>query len=410
MRAPLKDIRVVDMTDNIAGPYATMLLAYCGAEVIKIESQLRLGFRLMGPMGFLEKGGMPVTPEKLEMGTLFPSLNRSKLSITLNMTKPKGRELAKQLVKVSDVVIDNFRFGVMQKWGLDYPSLKEIKSDIIVISLPGMGSTGRSREWVTWAMNLMSFTGYTHEWGYPDDSDRAISPSLTDYQCAVTAAIAILAALYYRARTGKGQCIELSQAEATASMVEPIFMDYFVNHRNMLPRGNRHPQFAPHNCYRCRGDDAWCVIAVCSESEWKCFCDALDQPPWVTDPKFRDMESRLKNVEELDKYIERWTLQYTPHQVMRMLQTFGVAAGAVQNGEHIFYDLHLRDRGFMDGLDHPLLGKLTYAQIPLLLSEVPTPSLQQPPRLGEHNEYVYRQLIGLSSDEIRTLIDEEVIF
>ena len=187
-------------------------------------------------------------------------------------------------------------------------------------------------------------------------------------------------------------------------------MDCFINHRNMLPRANRHPQFAPYNCYRCRGDDAWCVIAVCNEDEWKYLRDALDRPAWAMDPKFKDMESRLKNVEELDRNIEGWTVHRTPHQVMRTLQSFGVAAGAVQNSEHLYYDLQFRASGFMVEQDLPYFGKITYPGIPLHFSETPIVSPQRAPALGEHNDYVYQDLLGVSQEEIRKLAEEEVIF
>ncbi len=414
MKGALKGVRVIEMTQVMAGPYATMLLASCGAEVIGIDSRSHHEGRSPGSWAHTRSGPIPVTPKQMFsslMNPVFAQYNRNKLSIALNMSKAKGTEIAKQLIKISDVVIDNLRPGIMQKWGLDYSSLKEIKSDIIMVGLQPMGATGPYRNWTTYGMNLMGFSGCSYEWDYPDASEPVGTQGQhADYIAAAMAATAILAALNYRASTGKGQYIDLPQVAVMASALGPIYMDYFVNNRNTPLRGNRHPQFAPWDCYRCRGDDSWCVIAVRSEDEWKAFCDALDQPPWATDSKFKDMESRLKNVEELTKNIEMWTMQYTPHQVMKILQTFGVAAGAVQSGEDIYYDIQLRANKFMVEQDILGVGKVTFSGIPLHLSETPIVPPEKAPLLGEHNDYVYQGLLGISQEEIRRLVEEEVIF
>ena len=316
----------------------------------------------------------------------------------------------KKLVEISDVVIDNFRFGVMQKWGFNYHGLQQIRSDIIVASLPALGE-GPHQEWLTWGMNLLSFSGFTHQWRHSDTPvpEAAASGYHGDFIAGAKAAAAIMAALLYRASTGDGQYIELSQAEATASVLGVSYLDYFVNNRVSEPRGNRHPEYAPYNCYRCKGDDSWCVITVFNEEEWQQFCEALDHPQWTNDTRFQDMESRLKNVDELDRNIESWTIQHTPHQVMKTLQWAGVTAGAVQDGEHLYYDLQMRARNFMIELDIPRLGNITFPSVPVRLSAGQKEQYQRASVLGEHNEYVYRQLLGLSLEEIKRLENAEVI-
>jgi crotonobetainyl-CoA:carnitine CoA-transferase CaiB-like acyl-CoA transferase len=421
MELALQGIRVLDLTDSIAGPYTTTLLASCGAEVIKIESRYHLGFRGTGarePRG--EKPLVPSGPAKeidfskinldLVMSPMFGQYGHDKLSITLNLSKPEGRDLFKRLAKVSDIIVDNLRFGIMKRWGLDYPGIKKIKSDIIFASLRSMGS-GPYERWATWGMNLLSFSGFSNEWGYPETpmTERAASGYYADYIAGGKAAIAIVAATFYRAMTGQGQYIELSQAEASASVLGVSYLDYFVNKRDSSPRGNRHLYFAPHNCYRCRGEDSWCVISVFNEEEWRQFCHAMDNPSWTSDLKFNDMTSRLQNVSELDKNIENWTRRYTPHQVMRILQSFGVAAGAVQNSEDVYYDLQLRARGYMIEKDLPLMGSTTFGGVPLRLSTGQVTHPRQPPVLGEHNGYVYGQLLGLDQKEINKLLEEEII-
>ncbi len=411
MKLPFEGIRVADFTDQIAGSYGTMLLAACGAEVIRVESRLRSGFRQTGPFA---KRGQRVSREKgreRAMSPVFAEFNRGKLSMSLNMSTPQGPELAKRLVRVSDVVIDNFRFGVMAKWGLDYPNLKEVKEDIIVVSLQPLGTTGPYRNWSTWGANLMSYTGFTYEWGHPDAPEPVgFQGVYLDYVAASQAACAVTAALLERQNSGKGQHIDLAQAEVGASLLGPIYLEHLVNSRTVPPRGNHHPELAPYNTYPCKGNDSWCVIAVSSEEEWDLLCEALGNPPWTEDPKFKNMAARVAHCDELDTNVERWTREHTPHQVMGILQAFGIAAGAVQNGEDLFYDLQLRGSGFLVQQDLPGIGAVTFPGMPVHLGNHPQLTPGRAPVLGEHNDYVYRDLLGLSSGEIDSLLRKQVIY
>ncbi len=410
MTAALEGIRVADFTDQIAGAYGTMLLAACGAEVIRVESQTYEGFRRRGPFGHKVRSMTRQQVMEIPVSPVFGEFNRGKLSVALNMSKPEGRLLAKQLCSKCDIVVNNFRFGVMEEWGLSYPELKSIKNDIIAVSLQPMGVTGPYREWTCWGPNVMSYCGFAHQWNHPDESEVVgYQGAYIDYVVAAQAASATMAAIVFRQQTGKGQQIDLSQAEVGASLLGPVYMDSLINHRNSLPKGNHHPQFAPYNCYRCRGEDSWCVIAVTDQMEWISLCNALDQPPWTADPKFNDMDSRLKNCEELDKHIQAWTSQYTPHQVMNILQSFGVAAGAVQDGEHLFHDIQLRSRGFIEQQELPGVGKVAYPRVPVHFSRMRRLATGRAPLLGEHNDYVYRKLLGLPTKKIEALVQEKVI-
>ena len=421
MALALQGIRVLDLTDSIVGPYATTVLASCGAEVIKIESRYHLGFRRAGAKD--PKDERPLVPSGPEKEIDFSQVNldqviaptfaqyaHDKLSITLNLPRPEARDLFKKLVKISDVIVDNLRSGILNRWGFNYSGFKQIKDDIIVASLQSMGK-GPYEGWTTWGMNLLSFSGFSSEWGHRETpmTDRAASGYLVDYIAGGQAAAAILAALFYRAMTGEGQYIELSQAEAAASVLGVSFLDYFVNGQVPLPKGNRHNQFAPYNCYRCRGEDSWCVIEVFNEEEWKRFCQAIDRPHWTTDVRFKDNSGRLQNVDELDDNIENWTRQHTPHQAMRILQSFDIAAGAVQNGEDMYYDLQLRARGYMIEQNLPFLGNTTFGGVPLRLSSGQVEHPRQAPVLGEHNNYVFRELLGFSQKEMNDLIKAEII-
>jgi crotonobetainyl-CoA:carnitine CoA-transferase CaiB-like acyl-CoA transferase len=329
----------------------------------------------------------------------------------MNTTRPQGRELFKRLVKISDVVIDNLSFGIMARWGFDYQSLKQVKKDIIVASMPSMGK-GLHEQWTTWGMNLLSYTGFAQAWGHADTpmEDRAANSTYGDYQAGMFAVSGILAALYHRSKTGEGQYIEVCQAESTAGLLATSYLDYFVNGHIPPPAGNRNPKFAPYNSYRCKGDDAWCVIAVFNESDWQRFCIGLDSPHWTEDAKFQNMEARLKNVLELDHNVESWTKQRTPHQVMNILQSYGVASGAVQNAEDLFYDPQLRNTGYMVEAEIAQRGKIIFEGSAIQLEKGQKTETRRAPILGEHNDYVYRQLLGLTADEIEQLTESQVIY
>ena len=420
MTLALEGIRILDITDAVSGPFGAMMLGSFGAEVIRIESQRHLGFRdnsnnvKMTPDATQHAKATP-NPAKPDLTSLttpgFARYNLDKLSITLNLTKPEGREIFKKLVKISDVVIDNLSFGIMHQWGFDYTSLSQIKSDIIVAGLPSFGK-GPHEKWTTWGMNLLCFTGFAYTWGHPETpmEERAASSTYGDYIAGMMAVSSIITALYHREQTGEGQYLEVSQTEAAASLLGVQDLDYFVNGRVPQPVGNRNPQFAPYNCYPCKGEDRWCVITVLNEAVWQHLCTALESPKWASEPKFASMESRLKNVVELDKNIEGWTRQKTPHQVMRILQSFGVAAGAVQNSEDLFFDLQLRNRGHMVELEAGPRGKLTFDQPPIRLSAGQKPSAERAPYLGEHNDYVYHQLLGLTPEQVAKLTMDKVIY
>jgi crotonobetainyl-CoA:carnitine CoA-transferase CaiB-like acyl-CoA transferase len=413
MTLALEGIRVLDFTDGVSGPFCTMLLAGCGAEVIRIESMRHLGFR-GNASGVSPMGGARTFADVDVNQLITPNFARyhlDKLSVTLNLTEPEGREILMRLVGVSDVVVDNLSFGLMKGWGLDYERLSQVKKDIIVASLPALGE-GPHEQWTTWGMNLLAFTGFANSWGHPDTpmEQRATSNTYADYVAGTMAAASILAALYHRGNTGEGQSIELSQTDSTLALLGMVYLDYFINHRAPRPWGNRHPQFAPHNCYRCKGDDRWCAIAISSEDEWRKLCAVLGKPDMVRDPRFATMEDRVRNVDELDAGIETWTSQRTPHQVMKLMQTGGVPAGAVQNSEDLYRDIQLRSLGYMTEVKVGNRGEMTFDGPPVFLSDGQKDGTDGAPLLGAHNDYVYHELLGLTSKEISRLIDEKVIY
>lgn len=403
-RLPLQGIRAITFSTTWAGPLFSRMLADYGVEAIKVESSTWLdSTRLTGPFPQEKKGD-------IEASVTFAYFNRNKKSITLNMGKPETKELITKLIAISDVVIDNFALGIMEKWGLSYSQLKDIKEDIILINMQGLGRTGPFREYLTYGPSLMCISGMTYLWRFQEDPDPIVTGPYPDFVAAAHALIAVIAAVYYRAKTGKGQQIELAQVEAAASLMGPLYMDYLINGRDPIPQGNRNSHGAPHGCYRCKGDDRWCVIAITGEDEWERFCQALGDPSWVRDPKFASMMDRVNNSHELDKNVEEWTINYTPHQVMRILQRAGVPAGVVQNAEDFYHDHHLRNRGSVVEMDQPKIGPLAYPGLVMKLSNTPNRINQPAPHLGQDNDYVFGKLLGLSRKEIERLRKEEIIF
>jgi len=387
---PLSGIRVADFCHGWAGPYMTNLLADFGAEVIKIESKYG--------------SSNARTPDPARGNYSLAEFHRNKLGTTLNMNMPEAVEIAKQLIKISDVVTENFSLRVMKKWGLDYEHVREINPGIIMASLQGLGQTGPHKDYVTWGPNLMPLTGMTYEWGFPDlPKPSGTKMAYPDFVAGVHGACAIVAALNYRSQTGKGQYIDLAQLEATAAMMPVVFLDYTANGRIQERNGNRSRDFAPQGCYRCQGEDEWCMISVTTQEQWESFCHLLGNPLWTQDERFSTMRGRIRHADELDERIEEWTQTQTPRAVMEKLQAAGIPAGIVHDARSLIDDPHLNARNSVIQIDHPGMGNVLHANVPMRLSKTPGTIERPAPEMGEHNDYVFRGLLGLSSKDIEEL-------
>jgi crotonobetainyl-CoA:carnitine CoA-transferase CaiB-like acyl-CoA transferase len=343
---------------------------------------------------------------------VFHGLNRSKLGITVNIKHPQGVELLKQLVRLSDVVINNFSPGVMARAGLGYDTLRAEKPDLIYVALPAAGDSGPLRDIVTYAPVIAALAGISGLVGYsaaPEDFVGTLQVAFCDAVGALHAVVAILAALRQRQATGEGQAIEIAQWEAAVSMLGEGLLDYVMNGRVLGPTGNAHPSMVPHNNYRCQGDDAWVAIAVRSEDEWHALCRATEHPEWIDDPRFADAYQRRQHCADLDALITIWTGQHTPYEVMETLQTTGVAAMPVMSLEDQFRDPHLREREIYLESEHPKVGLEFLHGIPWRLSETPGRIRRPAPLLGEHNQYVFGDLLGLPAAEIQRLVDAGAI-
>lgn len=400
---PLEGVRLTEFTSAWAGPYATCLLGFLGAEIIKVESRMRLdhsrnlsfstGKRFSGP----------------DESEVFNNLNLNKRSITLNLKEPRAIDLAKKVVGVSDVVMENMRPGVMPRLGLGYEALREIKPDLIYLSSSACGQKGPEREYVGYAPTFAALGGVSYITGYEDWPPSNFMGAI-DLRSATTAAASILAALVQKQRTGRGQYIDMASQESIAVLIGDVILDYVMNQRVQTRKGNKGYRIAPHNCYRCSGEDKWISIAVATDQEWEGLCRAMDRPDLMMDKRFAASDDRYKNQEELDRIISEWTRDKESYELMAHLQAAGVAATPTLSSKGLFKDPHVRDRGVFLQVEHPAIGNDWVIAPPWRLSETPAHINRHAPLLGEHNEYVFGELLGMSSVEIKRLEQEKVIY
>ncbi|RME43462.1 MAG: CoA transferase [Chloroflexi bacterium] len=400
----LAGIRIIEFAVFAAGPVVGKLMAEHGAEVIRVESRTRPdGFRVHYPPFKDNRAG-------LDRSGTFALFNNDVLSVTINLKTSRGIELAKELVAHADVVIENFAPGVMERLGLHYKALREINPGIIMLSSCNQGQSGPRASQRGFGSQLTSLSGFTHLTRYDDGhSPMLLYGPYIDFIAVGYGLIAVLAALDFRRRTGRGQHIDLSQYEAGIQFVIPALLDFQVNGRVQGSRGNRSSRAAPHNVYPCRGEDAWCAIAVFDQEEWQALCRVIGHPEWISDARFATLEARRRHEDQLDELIAGWTRKFTPQEVMERLQAAGVRAGVVQTIADLFSDPQLAHRQQWRALKHPELGSYEYEAPPFLLSETPARLRRPSPCLGEHNHYVFGELLGLPEDEIQLLIAEGVL-
>lgn len=395
--APLEGIRVISFGTGAVIPDFGKILGELGADVIKIESR--------GNMDFMRTIG--ADPDNIGG---FNESNRSKRSFGINLKTDKGRDLVKSLIKMTDIIGENFRGGVMKSHGLDYESVRQFKPDIIYVGSQGFGRGGPFSDYQAYGPMLSAASGLLSLWAHPTDPyPVGANVPLPDHMASKQAVVAALAALDYRRRTGKGQFIDMSQVEVAAGLIGEACLDYTINKRVQKPVGNRNPYAAPHNCYRCKGDDQWCSISIFTNDEWERFCKAIGSPPWTKDSKFLDVLSRLRNVDELDRLVEEWTMEHEPLDVMNTLQAAGIAAGVCLRPAETLTDPQLQWLNAFVEVDHPVAGKRIYPNIPFKMSEVKLPPSTSAPVLGQHTEEICRDLLKMSESQINQLKEEGVL-
>ncbi len=407
----LAHVRICDFTGQLAGAGATRFLAAFGAQVIRIEDPVRQGrwdiLRGTGPFVDERRG--------LELSGAFNNHNVEKLGITLNLRTERGKLLLEQLVRKSDVVSENFAAGVMERLGFPYAKLAELKSDIIYVSNCGFGHTGPYAEFKTWGPLVQALSGLTMSSGLPDQPPAGWGYSYMDHTGGYYMAIAILLALHYRNRTGRGQWVDMSCTEAGATLNGPSLLDATVNGRPLrrpgMPHSNRNqcPAMAPHGIYPARGEDSWLAIACRDQADWRALCEVVADA-WVEERRFATLEDRLRHEDDLDRLLSDWTRKRDPFDSASALRAAGVPASAVQKPEErIDKDPSTEAWGLWPSVTHSAMGEVRVDGLPVHLSQTDWEIRRGAPCLGEHNDRVFGEVLGLSEREIAELRREGVI-
>ncbi len=402
--SPLEGIRVANFGWVWAGPVVGQTLSFLGAEVYKIESHARIDMtRTLPP--FAE--GIRDPNRSLSNHACWAGNG----SVSLNLKKAEGIELAKALVAECDVVAENFGPGVMEELGLGYEDLRQVKPDIILFSMPAAGLDGPLRDVRTYGLSLTSTTGLDSLTGYDESEPIPMENAFSDPLNGILGGFAILAALAHRDRTGKGQHVDYSQQEAVMQMVGPAFMDYAINGRTAGPLGNRHPcaAAAPHGVFPCAGEDRWISIAVSEEAEWESLVEAMGNPGWARGPEYASLEKRTRNIDDLHRQVAAWTANLEVRELAQSLQARGVAAAPVSNVADLIRDPHFQARKTFIEVEHPLGFRETIYGSYVKLSRSPVP-IRPGPVIGQDNERVLQGILGLSDERYARLVEDEVIY
>jgi benzylsuccinate CoA-transferase BbsF subunit len=396
----LKGVRILAFTTGYAGPYAGRLLAHYGAEVIKVESR---------------KGGLDTfrhygQHKDIDAAPRFIECNLGVRSMAINLKHPTGARLIRELAGRCDALLENFRPRVLDKLGLGDDELRKVNPKLVIVKLPGFGSEGPKSSYGTWGFNLTAFCGMTYLWNHPDQ-DRPIGSQgvYPDHLGFVMGPTLMIAALLSSRRTGKGVTIDLAQIEGTAATLGVTYLETSVNGADPQPKGNHYIAAAPHGCFRCQGEDRWCVISARTDEEWRGLCAVIERIELASDPRFRDLPSRLKHRAELDAIVQDWTQTRTAEEVMAKLQAGGVPAGVVQTGADLLKDVQLRHRNYFASFADSLIGPFEIPRSGILFRGIDEEPLRLPHRLGSDNDQILGELLGYDKATIEQWRAEEVL-
>jgi crotonobetainyl-CoA:carnitine CoA-transferase CaiB-like acyl-CoA transferase len=399
---PLDDVRIVDFMWALAGPGTTRTLADYGATVIRVESAKRVdGARTVGP--FI--GNRPAN----DGSGLFATYNAGKLGLALDLNNPKAREVVLHLVRWADVVCESFSPKAMRAWRLDYQSLREIKPDLIMLSSCLMGQSGPMSSFVGFGNMAAAVSGFYHLCGWPDRPPSGPFGAYTDYIAPRFGAIAVLAALEYRRRTGQGQYIDQSQAESALHFLTPSLLDCAANGRIEQGIGNADPNYAPHGVYPASGDDRWIAICCKTDQHWRSLCTAMERSDLAENEEFATFAARQRNRHQIDQIIAEWTRGLTAHAAELQLQQLGIPAAAVQDSEDISQDPQLTHREYMMEIEHPVAGRTVIEGSRFRLSRTPATVARPAPTVGGDNQYVLETILGYDQDRITELVAAGVL-
>ena len=388
----LRGIKVADFSWTGVGPGTARYFADHGATVVKLETQGHPDIlRITAPF----KDDIP----GIDRGSYWANYNCNKYGITLDLNNPKGIVLAKRLIAWADIMLESFTPGVIKRWGLDYESVKGLNPKLIYASTSQMGQTGPYAHYSGYGIMSAAVAGFTDITGWPNLPPDTPFLSYTDFVAHRFLIVSVLTALLHRKRTGQGQYIDQSQLESGLQFLSPGILNYEINGRIITRDGNRDPQSAPHGAFRCAGDDRWCVIAVFTDNEWRALCQAMGKPNLAHDPKYDNLAKRKECEDELNRIVEEWTNKQSAEIVMTKLQSVGVAAGVVETAEDMHNDPQLKHRNHFWVYDHPIIGPHTVDAPAMQLSKTPAQQYRRAPCMGENNEYVFTQILGMADEE-----------
>jgi len=396
-------VKVCDLAWVGVGPQAARELALHGATVVRVESHKRPDtLRLAGPFKDFERG--------INRSAFGCTFNTQKYGISVDYSTPKGQEVIKRLIMWADIVTDSMTPGSLARWGLDYESVVKFKPDIIYYSTCQMGQKGPLNKFGGYGAFGAAYSGYSQILGYPDRTPLPLFNNYSDFVAPWYLTMAVISALLYRRKIGKGVYLDQSQVESGVTLLAPFTLDYAVNGRVAGRTGNHDPYMCPHSAYPCQGEDRWVVIAIRTDGEWQAFCQVISEPEWSRDAKFTTFTGRKENEDELDRLIGEWTKDYSPEQVMTAMQVAGVPAGVMlTSGEGIVNDPQAGHRQAFRWMEHKEIGPLLHNSPSYHLSKTPAHIWKAAPCLGEDNEYVYKEILGYSDDEIADFLIEGII-
>ena len=398
---PLQGVRVADFGQVIAAPVTAQMLGWLGAEVILVETESRFTTRVWPPFADGEFG--------INQSGGFNLVNNNKLSCSLDLSKPDALEIARGIIGVSDVLVENYATGAMERLGLGYDEVRKLRPDIVYMSLGAFGRSGPFKDLTGFHSVINLFSGLAAVAGYPDSHPRIMGGLIPDAFAGCYCVLAVLEALYHRSRTGEGQYIEVSMTEALTGMIPSAVMEYSLTGKEHERVGNRDGRNSPHNVFRCLGEEKWVAVSVETDQQFRCLAHASGNPGWADDPRFATATARLENQDALEGLIREWTVRMEVHEVVAALQASGVPASPVNDSADVLADPHLVKRGFVARIEHPVAGERPVLSLPWSTDGRRVDHLRAAPTFGQHNEWVLKELLQLPDEQYDRLVSSGAI-
>lgn len=409
MAKPLDGVKVLDLTAFLAGPFCTTMLGALGAEVILVErpgagDPVRKSVPFAGPRGIHY---YPEDPEDMAVSTLHRS--RNKKGVAINLKLEKGKDIFRQLVARVDILVENFTPGVMDRLGLGYEALREINPGLVYCAISGFGQTGPCRDMRSYNIIAQAMSGTMHVTGFPDGPPTKCGLTIGDYVAAIYAIGAILAALHYRDKTGKGQMVDISMQDCLFSFLMD-WLEIATIGKMPMRKGNSSPRAIPTNCFKTR--DGYIVTGVYSDEQWQNLCRALEREDLIANAKFDTFGARLQNESEVNIILSQWAEKRTTAEAVERITKFEVACAPVKTVEELLADEHILHREMYVDLLHPDAGKIKGLKgvgMPMKFSETSAAFDQPAPKLGQHTEEILNKYLGYSPEKMEELKKEGVI-